>query len=97
MIFSYFKNNQAFKDSIHKLLSYEDQKIKLLLSSFLINYVENAAYKISYIDQMFSESEHKAITDIFMSNILMSGSYNTTPINLFKGITPQAGVAETES
>lgn len=97
VIFSYFKNNQAFKDSIHKLLSYEDQKIKLLLSSFLINYVENAAYKISYIDQMFSESEHKAITDIFMSNILMSGSYNTTPINLFKGITPQAGVAETES
>ncbi|OTG70483.1 hypothetical protein B9T23_16300 [Acinetobacter terrae] len=97
VIFSYFKNNQAFKDSVQKLLSYDDQKIKSLLSSFLINYVENAAYKISYIEQAFSESERQAITDIFISNIFTIGSYKLMPINLFKDITIQDDIAEIES
>lgn len=97
VIFSYFKNNQTFQDSVHKLLSHDDQKIKSLLSSFLINYVENAAYKISYIDQVFSESERKAITDIFISNILNVGTYSTESINLFKDIITQTDIAETEN
>lgn len=94
VIFSYFKNNQAFKDSVHNLLSYDDQKIKSLLSSFLINYVENAAYKISYIDQAFLASEHKVITDIFINNIFNVGTYSTKSINLFKDIITQTDVAE---
>lgn len=97
VIFSYFKNNQAFKASVQKLQSYDDKKIKLLLSSFLINYVENAAYRISYIDQAFSESERKVITEIFISNVFSVDTYSTKPINLFKDIVIQDDVVESES
>ncbi len=64
VIFSYFKNNQVFKASVQKLLSYDDQKIKLLLSSFLISNILNVGtYSIESIS-LFKDS----YTSLFRCN-----------------------------
>lgn len=84
IIFTYFHRNTGFKESITNLFKSEKNKIKEHLSSIILNYAENVAFKPEYIENKFNNKEKMLIKEIFTSSILDRGCFNKKIVSLFK-------------
>lgn len=83
VIFTCSKGNQAFKDSIERLLKLDDGPLRIGLSNILLNYVENSAYGPKYIEDNFSQEQITEIKELFASTIFDPSAFKTGNINLF--------------
>ncbi len=83
ILFSYFQCNEKFSLSIEKLFQHEEHDLKVYLSNIILNYVENIAFKPSYIEDSFSKEEIENIKSGFINNIVNPDIFTKVDVSLF--------------
>ena len=83
VLFSYFSCNNRFSLSIEKLFQQEESKLKISLSNIILNYIENVAFKPSYIEDLFAKEKIETIKSGFMNNIFNPDVFTNVDVNLF--------------
>lgn len=92
VIFTFSKGNHDFKDAIQRLLTLDDDSLRIGLSNILLNYAENSAYGPKYIDENFSPEQITEIKETFSSTVFDPSAFRKTSINLFAkapSVTPR--------
>ncbi|WP_136487464.1 hypothetical protein [Vibrio sp. H11] len=83
VLFSFFSCNKNFSLSLEELFQQDDCHLKVSLSNIILNYVENIAFKPSYIEDLFTKEEREKIKLGFMNNMIDPNVFTNVNISLF--------------
>jgi hypothetical protein len=83
VLFSFFSCNQNFSLFLEELFQQDDCHLKVSLSNIILNYVENIAFKPSYIENSFSIEEREKIKLGFANNMIDPNIFTNVNISLF--------------
>ena len=84
IIISYFKNMKVKYKFFNKMLKGTEGEVKIRVSDYILNYVENVAFSPSYISEEFSEEDKKKVINAFSSNVLDANVFIKSSVSLLR-------------